>query len=411
MKVEKDEASYVPPNDEYLYLDNAATTPVDPEVLEEMVRVYREVYGNPSSIHRKGVEAKRVLESARETVAEILDARPEEIVFTGGGSAADNLAIKGVAFRNRQRGKHLITTTIEHAAVRNTMRYLASSHGFDVTFLPVDEHGLVTPEQVAEAIRPDTTLVSVMYANNEIGTIEPIAEIGAVCRERGVYFHTDAVQAFCKVPIKPHEENIDLMAAAAHKIHGPKGVGLLFVRDGGRDADGNLYLDPLVHGGGHEHGLRAGTENVPGIAGFAKAATLLFKNLEQEAKRQAALRDRIIRWVLENVPGSRLNGHPTRRLPNNVNVTFPNLSGRVLLLDLDMDLVGVSTGSACSSQASAGSHVLHALGLNQQQVDGSLRITLGKYTTEEQVDRFLEILQRELAFLADHAKETRDAAG
>ncbi|MHA1733105.1 MAG: cysteine desulfurase family protein [Promethearchaeota archaeon] len=374
------------------YFDFAATSPVDEVVVEEMCRVYRTVYGNPSSLHALGHEALKVLKKSRETVAGALNAKPEEIVFTGGGSEADNLAIKGVAFKNRGRGKHIVTSEFEHAAVLNTVEYLRAEHGFDVTVLPVDDEGLVDIGELESSLKSGTTLVSIMYANNEIGTVQDVAEIGRVCREHGVIFHTDAVQAFCKIPVDVKADNIDLLSAAAHKIYGPKGVGLLYVRGQGVHPQFGTFIEPIIHGGGQEFKLRAGTQNVPGIAGFAKAVEIAQASLEAEVERQTRLRDEITGRILEEIPGSKLNGHPTRRLPNNVNVSFDGVSGRSLLFELDFDGICVSTGSACSSKDSKPSHVLTAIHLTSEQARGSLRVTIGKFTTEADVEYLLGCL-------------------
>ncbi len=376
-----------------VYLDNAATTPLDKEVIAEMVRVSEQFYGNPSSLHTIGQEARKVVEESRSTLAKIIKAKSNEIIFTASGSESDNLAIKGVALKNRKRGKHLITTPIEHSAVRITMDYLRKRRGFEVTYLPVDKYGLVNPQDLEETLRPDTTLVSVMYANNEIGTIEPITQLGKICREHDVIFHTDAVQAFCKVPIDVQTENIDLLSAAAHKINGPKGVGFLYVRNSGTRPKWGKYIEPIIHGGGHENGLRAGTENAPGIAGFAKAATLLHQKLTSEIERQTTLRDKIIKWIQENIEDSFLNGHPTQRLSNNVNMCIKYIEGESMLLGLDEKGIAVSTGSACSSTSLEPSHVLLAIGVSPELAHGSLRVTLGKFTNEEEVNYFLENLK------------------
>ncbi len=376
-----------------VYLDNAATTPLDKDVLVEMIRVSEQFYGNPSSLHTFGQEARKVVEENRSTLAKIIHANKDEIIFTASGSESDNLAIKGVALKNRKRGKHLITTPIEHSAVRISMDYLQKRRGFEVTYLPVDKYGIVKPQDLEEAIRPDTTLVSVMYANNEIGTIEPIAQLGKICKDHDVIFHTDAVQAFCKVPIDVQLDNIDLLSAAAHKINGPKGVGFLYVRNRGMKPKRGKYIEPIIHGGGHEYGLRAGTENAPGIAGFAKAATLLYQNLESEIKRQTALRNKIINWISEHIEDSFLNGHPTQRLSNNINVCIKYVEGESMLLGLDERGIAISTGSACSSTSLEPSHVLIAIGVPPELAHGSLRVTLGKFTTEEEVEYFLENLK------------------
>lgn len=366
-----------------IYLDNAATTAVSPEVVEAMLPFFTQAYGNASSIHGHGREAKRAIENARRQVMKSLNAaHPQEIYFTAGGSESDNWAIKAVALQH-ERG-HIITTAIEHHAVLHTCQWL-EKRGFDVTYLPVDEFGQVTAAQVEKALRPDTILVSVMAANNEVGTIQPIGEIGKLCRVRGVLFHTDAVQAVGALPIDVQAMHIDLLSLSGHKLHGPKGVGALYIRKGVR-------IEPLFHGGAQERGYRAGTENVPGIVGLGKAVEMAYANLADNAARMTALRDQLVRGLMDRVPGARLNGHPTERLPNNVNMSFDGVEGEALLLRLDLVGVAGSSGSACTSGALDPSHVLLALGLTPAEANGALRLTLGSDTTEEEIAAVLDIL-------------------
>ena len=370
---------------ERIYLDNAATTATAPEVVEAMLPYFTQVYGNASSIHQTGREAKRALEAARRQVAQALHAAvPQEIYFTAGGSESDNWAIKGAAFANQKKGRHLITTAIEHHAVLHTCQWL-EKQGFEVTYLPVDHDGKVSAADVERAIRPDTTLVSVMTANNELGTIQPIAEIGAICRARGVLFHTDAVQAIGAIPVDVQAMNIDMLSLSAHKFHGPKGVGALYVRKGVR-------IDGLVHGGAQERGWRAGTENIPGIVGLGKAIELAAASLDENAARMSALRDRLISGILERIPEVTLNGHPTDRLPNNANLSFRYIEGEALLLRLDLAGVAGASGSACTSGSLDPSHVLLAIGLPHEVAHGSLRLTLGSDTTQADIDAVLRIL-------------------
>lgn len=371
---------------ERIYLDNAATTRVRPEVAAEMMPILTEVYGNASSVHAFGREAKKALEKARSQVAAAIGAKKEEIYFTAGGSESDNWAIKGLAHALRKKGTHLITTAIEHHAVLHTCQAL-EKEGFEVTYLPVDEYGLVTPEQVEAAIRPDTILVSVMMANNEIGTIEPVAEIGAVCKKHGVLFHTDAVQAIGHVPVDVKAMNIDLLSLSGHKFYAPKGVGALYIRTGVRPLN-------LIDGGAQERNRRAGTENLPAIVGMGKAIELICAEMEEDGRRLTALRDKLIAGILEKIPESRLNGHPTRRLPGNVNVSIRYIEGEALLLSLDMAGIAASSGSACTSGSLDPSHVLLAIGLPHEIAHGSLRLSLGHETTEEEIDRVLEELPR-----------------
>lgn len=365
-------------------MDNAATTSLKPEVLEAMMPYLTGKYGNASTLYLEGREAREAVERAREQTARALGAKPEEIYFTSGGTEADNWAIKGVAFACREKGNHIITSQIEHHAVLHPCEYL-EKHGFRVTYLPVDSDGLVDPDDVSKAIGQDTVLVSIMFANNEIGTIEPVAEIARICREKGVLFHTDAVQAVGHVPVNVEELGVDLLSLSAHKFHGPKGVGALYVRKGVR-------LDPFIHGGGQERNRRAGTENVAGIVGLGAAIELASSSLEDRAARIAALRDKLIDGVLERVSDVRLNGHRTMRLPGNAHFCFRFIEGESLLLNLDVKGVSASSGSACTSGSLEPSHVLLALGLPHELAAGSLRLTLGDDNTQEDVDYVLEIL-------------------
>lgn len=366
-----------------IYLDNAATTAVFPEVLEVMLPYFAQAAGNASSIHGYGREAKRGVENARRQVMRALNAAaPQEIYFTSGGTESDNWAIKGVAME-RKTG-HIVTTAIEHHAVLHTCQWL-EKQGFSVTYLPVDEYGRVTAAQVEAALRADTILVSVMAANNEVGTLQPIAEIGALCRAKGVLFHTDAVQAAGAIPLDVQAMNIDLLSLSGHKLHGPKGAGVLYVRKG-------VKLDILLHGGAQERGFRAGTENVPAIVGLGKAIEMANENLARNAVQVRCLRDKLINGLMERVSGAHLNGHPSERLPNNVNISFDRVEGEALLLRLDLMGVAASSGSACTSGAIDPSHVLLALGLTPAQANGALRLTLSTDTAEDEIDAVLDIL-------------------
>ena len=371
---------------ERIYLDNAATTRVREEVAAEVLPIMTEVFGNASSVHAFGREAKKALEKARVQVAAAINAKKEEIYFTGGGSEADNWTLKGVAAQLKDKGNHIITTQIEHHAILHTCKALEKD-GFKVTYLPVDEYGLVTPEQVEAAITPETILVSIMFANNEIGTIEPIAEIGAVCKAHKVLFHTDAVQAIGHVPVDVKAMNIDLLSMSGHKFYAPKGVGALYVRTGVR-------LKNLIEGGAQERSKRAGTENLPAIVGMGKAIELITAEMEEENARMIAMRDRLIAGILEKIPDARLNGHPTKRLPGNVNVSIRFIEGEALLLSLDMAGIAGSSGSACTSGSLDPSHVLLAIGLPHEIAHGSLRLTLGRFNTEKDVDYVLEQLPK-----------------
>ena len=370
----------------HVYLDNAATTKVLPEVIEAMIPYYSEFYGNPSSFHSFARDAHKGLDDARKTVAKCLNAAtPAEIYFTGGGSEGDNMILRGVAQAYRKKGNHIITSKIEHHAILHTLQELEDKGLATVTYLDVDENGLVDPEAVKAAIRPDTILVSIMMANNEVGTIEPVKEIGAVCREAGVLFHTDAVQAVGHIPVDVQDMNIDLLTLTAHKFHGPKGVGAVYIKKGVR-------VPAMITGGGQENKKRAGTENVPGIVGLAKALEIQTENLEANMQKMTALRDRLIKGVEERIPTVHLNGHRTRRLPNNVNFGIRYIESESILLMLDLKGIAASSGSACTSGSLDPSHVLLAMGISHEAANGSLRMTLSEFTTEEEIDYVLEVL-------------------
>jgi cysteine desulfurase len=365
-----------------IYLDNSATTAVNERVLEAMKPFFSRIYGNASSLHKFGQEAKRSMEESREKIAGLIRARRGEVIFTSGGTESDNLAIKGVCFANKAKN-HIVTSKIEHHAVLHTCHWM-EKQGFKVTYLPVDRYGLVDPSSVEEAITENTGLVSIMFANNEIGTIEPIREIGKICKENEVLFHTDAVQAFGKIPIDVNKTNIDLLSISSHKIYGPKGVGALFIRD-------DVSIEPLIHGGGHENEIRSGTENVAGIVGFGAAAEIAEKEMKKEAKKEIQLRGKLMKRILK-IENSHLNGHPTRRLPNNTNFWFDFIEGESLIAYLNAKGIAVSTGSACSSKSLEPSHVLLAIGLTHEQAHGSLRMTLGKKNTIKEINYVLEVL-------------------
>ncbi|MGN0798940.1 MAG: cysteine desulfurase NifS [Christensenellales bacterium] len=369
-----------------VYLDNAATTALSPKVLEQMMPYLTTIFGNPSSPHSFGQEARRGVEHARDQVAKALNALPEEIIFTGCGTESDNTVLFGVAERYKSKGNHIITTNVEHHAILHTCEAL-EKRGIEVTYLPVDENGMVTAEQVANAITDKTILVSIMFANNEVGTIMPIAEIGKVCRERGVLFHTDAVQAVGHVPIDVKAMNIDMLSMSAHKFHGPKGVGALYMKKG-------IRLPAYVMGGAQERNRRAGTENVAGVVGLGAAIELATQNLEESAARMTKLRDKLIAGIAERIPEVKLNGHPTLRLPNNVNYSIKYIEGESILLMLDMNGIAASSGSACTSGSLDPSHVLLALGLSHEIAHGSVRLTLSDETTEEDIDYVLEVLPK-----------------
>lgn len=367
-----------------IYFDNAATTPVRKEVMETILPYFNEYFGNASSVYNIARISKKAIEDAREKIAEAFNADRNEIYFTSGGSEADNWAIKGVAEALSGKGKHIITTNVEHHAVLHTCQYLEKK-GYEVTYLPVDEFGLVSAEQVEKAIKEDTILISIMVANNEIGTIMPVKEIGEVARRRGVYFHTDAVQAAGHIKIDVKDMNIDLMSISGHKLGAPKGVGALYVRKG-------VKIESLLHGGAQERRKRAGTENIPGIVGLGKAVELAAKEMDEEAERLTRLRDKLIKGILESIPYSRLNGHHEKRLPGNVNISFEFIEGESMLLFLDMKGIYASSGSACTSGSLDPSHVLLAIGLPHEKAHGSLRISLGRDNTEEEVDMLLSEL-------------------
>jgi cysteine desulfurase len=366
-----------------VYLDYAATTPTDPRVLKEMLPFFNKKFGNTMSLHSFGREAKLAAEKAREKVASLMNAEASEIIFTGSATESDNFALKGIAFANKEKGKHIIVSSIEHHSVLDTAKWL-EKQGFEVTYLPVDKYGLVNPSEVEKSIRKDTILVSIMHANNEIGTIEPIEEIGKICSEHGVYFHTDAAQSYGKIPVDVKKMNVDLLTASAHKIYGPKGVGLLYLRKG-------VKIEPLLHGGGHEFGLRSSTLNLPGIVGFGAAAEIAKKEMKKEGKRIEKLRRRLEKGVLK-IENSHLNGHPEKRLPNIANFWFDFIEGESLIMSLDIKGIAASTGSACSSESLEPSHVLLAIGLKHHQAHGSLRLSLGRWTKKEEIDYVLKVL-------------------
>lgn len=366
-------------------MDYAATTPIDPRVQRAMRPYHSRKFGNTMSLHSFGQEAKRAVEQSREKLAGLLNARSGKIVFTGSATEANNQALKGTCLANRDKGKHIIVSSIEHHSVLDSARWL-QRQGFEITYLPVDHDGLVDPSTVADAIRKDTVLVSIMHANNEMGTVEPIEGIGKVCREEGVYFHTDAAQSLGKIPVDVEEMNVDLLTASAHKMYGPKGVGALFVRDGVR-------MEPLLHGGGHEFGLRSSTLNVPGIAGFGAAADVAKREMEAESERLIKLRDRLAEGTL-GICQSHLTGHSTRRLPNLASFWFAFIEGESLVAQLDMRGVAASTGSACSSESLEPSHVLTAIGLKHEEAHGSLRLSLGSWSTRQEVDYVLKVLPK-----------------
>jgi len=368
-----------------VYMDYAAAMPTDPRVLEAMKPYFTEYYGNPSSSHSVGRDAKNAVEESRTKVARLVSAeKPEEIIFTSGGTESNNLALKGVAYRNRSKGNHIITTTIEHMSVLNTCKYL-QKQGFEVTYVPVNNQGLVDVERLRKEIADKTILISVMYANAEIGTIQPIEKIGKIAHDNGVYFHVDAVAAAGKVPINVEKEHVDLLSVSSNDMYGPKGVGALYIKTGTR-------IEPVIQGGGQERGLRSGSENVPNIVGMGKAAEIAQNEMETEGKRLRSLRDRLIKGVLGSVERSYLNGHPTERLPNNANLRFSYVEGESLILSLDMLGVQVSSGSACTSKTLEPSHVLLAIGLAHEEAHGSLLFTLGRQNQEEDVAYVLEVL-------------------
>lgn len=374
-----------------IYMDNAATTPVKPAVLDAMLPYFTEKFGNPSSIYSISSENKNAITEARETIAATLHTAPENIYFTAGGSESDNWALKATADAYAERGKHIITTKIEHHALLHTCEYLEQK-GFEVTYLDVDENGLVDPAQLEQAIRPDTILISVMFANNEIGTIEPVAEIGRIAKEHGVLFHTDAVQAYTQVPIDVDAMNIDMLSASGHKINGPKGIGFLYIRKG-------VKIRSFVHGGAQERHRRAGTENVPGIIGLAKAAQIATENMEERTAAERAVRDHLIARIEAEIPYARLNGDRTKRLPNNVNFSFQFIEGESMLIMLDQKGICASSGSACTSGSLDPSHVLLAIGLPHEIAHGSLRLTISDETTMADADFVVDQLKEIVEWL------------
>lgn len=368
-----------------IYLDNAATTRIAPEVIEAMMPAFTQDYGNPSSVHWFGREARKIVERGRADIAELLGCKKEEVYFTSGGTEADNWAIRGAALMGQKAGRtHIVTSSVEHHAVLHTCEQL-EKEGFAVTYLPVDENGLISIDDVKAAVTEKTALVTVHFANNEIGVIYPVAEMAAAAHEKGALFHTDAVQAVGHVPINVEEMGIDLLSMSAHKFHGPKGVGALIMRKKAR-------IQTMIYGGAHERGRRAGTENVAGIAGMAAALKLCVAEMPEESTRLTRLRDKLINGILEKIPDTRLNGHPSRRLPNNVNVSVRFIEGEALLLRLDLAGIAASSGSACTSGALDPSHVLLAIGLPHEIAHGSLRLSISRFTTEDEIDKTLEIL-------------------
>jgi len=378
-----------------IYLDYAATTPVDPRVVKAMLPYFSEKFGNTMSLHSFGQEAKEALEESRGVIADLMGAKPQEIIFTGSASESNNLALKGVALAkaSANKGGHIIISPIEHACVMESARWL-ESQGFEITRLKVDKYGLVSPDDVKKAIKKDTILVSIMHANNEIGTIESIEEIGKIIKKSNIqnqkskiYFHTDAAQSFGKIPIDVNKMNVDLLTVSSHKMYGPKGAAALFIRKGTK-------IEPLIHGGGHESGLRSSTVNVAAIVGFAEAARICEREMKKEAQREIKLRDKLIKGVLQKIKGSHLNGHPKKRLPNNINFSFPGIEGESLVMQLDFLGIAASTGSACSSAKLEPSHVLLAIRLKPEQAHGSLRLSLGRWTKEKDINYVLDVLPK-----------------
>ena len=368
----------------YIYFDHSATTPVLPEVVKEINTCFTDFFGNASEPHMPGIKAKEILERSRESMARTLGASPEEIIFTGSGTESDNLAIFGIAGAYRKKGNHIITSAIEHPAIHLPLEKLSRS-GFNITYLPVDRYGIIDPEDVKKAVTNDTILVSIMHANNILGTIQPIREIGSFLQKKRIIFHTDAVQAFCKIKTSVNDLNVDLLSVSGHKIYGPKGVGALYIREGTK-------IMPQLLGGGHENGIRSATENIPGIAGLAKAAELGQKRLAEKSSKIVEIRDHIKNNVLKNIDDVRFNGHPTLRIPGNCNFSFKYIEGEAIVLRLDQAGIGVSSGSACSSSSGKPSGTLAALGLTEEESQGSIRITLGFENTIEEADYFLEVL-------------------
>jgi cysteine desulfurase len=367
-----------------IYLDYAAATPVDPRVLKVMLPYFSKKFGNTMSLYSWGQEAKIALEKSRKTVADLMGAQPNEIIFTSCATESNNLALKGIAFANKNKGRHIIISKIEHACILKSSRWL-EKQGFKVTRLDVDKYGLISPAALKKAIKKDTILVSIIHANNEIGTVQPIKEIGKICKKKGVLFHSDAAQSFGKIPINVNKMNIDLLTASSQKMYGPKGAACLYIKEG-------IKIEPILHGGGHESGLRSSTINTAAVVGFAAAVKICKKEMKKESQRLIKLRDKLIKNILKKIEFSHLNGHPKKRLPNNTNFWFSFVEGESLIIQLDLLGVAASTGSACSSEKLEASHVLLAIGLKPQQAHGSLRLTLGRWTREKDIDYVLKIL-------------------
>lgn len=388
-----------------VYMDNSATTPVKQEVLDEMLPYFNIKYGNPSSIYSLGSHSRTAVETSREKIGSTINAKGKEIFFTAGGTEADNWAIKGVAYANKEKGNHIITSKIEHHGILHTCEYL-EKQGFEITYLDVDEYGIIDLNQLKESITEKTILISIMFANNEIGTIQPIKEIGKIAKENGIYFHTDAVQAIGHIKIDVDELNIDMLSMAAHKFYGPKGIGALYIRQG-------VKIDSLITGGAQERNRRAGTENVPGIVGMGKAIELAYENLDEKNEKLIYLREKLIKGIFDNIDYVRLNGHPTNRLPGNVNICFEFIEGESLLLSLDMEGIAGSSGSACTSGTLDPSHVLLSIGLPHEIAHGSLRLSLGDFNTEDEVNYVVEKLigivarLRAMSPLYEKVKEVR----
>lgn len=383
-----------------IYMDHAATTAVRPEVLDAMLPYFTEKYGNPSSVYTFASRNKDVINVSRDIIADSIGAKPEEIFFTGGGSESDNWALKAAAEAFSEKGRHIITTKIEHHAILHTCQYL-EKQGFDVTYLDVDEKGMVDTGRLEASIRPDTILISVMTANNEIGTIEPVSRLGAIAHEHGILFHTDAVQAYGQIPLDVNAMNIDMLSCSGHKLNGPKGVGFLYVRSG-------VKIGSFIHGGQHERGRRAGTENVPGIVGMGKAAELAVLSMNERMGRETEIRDHMIRRIMAEIPYSRLNGHESERLPNNINISFQFVEGETILIMLDMAGICASAGSACTSGSVDPSHVLTAIGLPKEISHGAVRLTLGYENTMEEGDFVVDNLKRIVENLRNMSPEYQD---
>lgn len=386
-----------------VYLDNNATTPIHPEVRETIMEFLNEKFGNPSSIHWAGREAKKALEDARERVAELINADPSEIVFTGSGTEANNMAIKGIAFQNLEKKGHIITSSVEHPSVLNTCKYLEKK-GFEVTYLPVDSYGMIDPEDLKKSIKKNTILVSIMMANNEIGNIYPVEELASIAKENNIPFHCDAVQALGKIEVDVKKLGVDLLSISAHKIYAPKGVGALYIRKG-------LKIEPLITGGHQEKNRRAGTENMIGIVGFGKACEIAKRDLNEVAERVRKLRDKLEKGIMEKIPDVKLNGHPEKRVPTTLNVSFLYVEGESILLNLDMEGIAASSGSACTSGTLDPSHVLTAMGIPHEVAHGSVRFSLGRDTTEEDIDYVLEVLPPIIEKLRSYSPLYRKAKG